>query len=117
MKKVLIAGGLCGITMLVAAQSIEESCLKARIPVRVDIKNLWESACTGDGYDVIIEMFPYFENVKCPLFSGKPFILRQGSDALVNNIVACAGGTGGRNWPHIWITLPPRPSLPRCGRR
>ena len=88
MKKVLIAGGLCGITMLVAAQSIEESCFDARIPVRVDIKNLWESACTGEGYDVIIEMFPYFENVKCPLFCGKPFILRQGNDALVNTIVS-----------------------------
>lgn len=88
MKKVLIAGGLCGITMLIASQSIEESCLKARIPVRVDIKNLWESACTGEGYDVIVEMFPYFENVSCPLLSGRPFILRQGTKELVDRIIA-----------------------------
>ena len=87
MKKVLIAGGLCGVTMLIAAENIEESCRRARIPVKVDIKNLWESACTGEGYDVIIEMFPYFESVKCPLLSGKPFIARQGDKALVERVV------------------------------
>jgi galactitol-specific phosphotransferase system IIB component len=89
MKKVLIAGGLCGATMLIAAENIEESCRKARIPVHVDIKNLWESASTGEGYDVIVEMFPYFENVSCPLLSGKPFINRLGGadKALVAQIV------------------------------
>lgn len=87
MKKVLIAGGLCGVTMLIAAENIEESCRKVKMPVRVDIKNLWESASTGEGYDVIIEMFPYFEAVKCPLLSGKPFITRSGDKALVQEIV------------------------------
>jgi galactitol-specific phosphotransferase system IIB component len=88
MKKVLIAGGLCGMTMLMAAQKINKRCDDKNISVDVKIHNLWEGAAiTGKGFAVIVEMFPYFENMACPVLSGKPFINRIGERELVEQIV------------------------------
>ena len=88
MKRVLIAGGLCGATMLMAAENITEACEKQGIDVTVTVHNLWEGAeITGKGYDIVIEMFPYFENLSCPLLSGKPFIGHIGEKKLIAEIV------------------------------
>ncbi|MCL2034125.1 MAG: hypothetical protein FWG94_05265 [Oscillospiraceae bacterium] len=88
MKKVLIAGGLCGTTMLTASQKIEKSCMDKQIPVDIKIHNLWEGAAvTGKGFSVIIEMFPYFDNAQCPVLSGKPFISHTGERELIEQIV------------------------------
>lgn len=87
MKRVLIAGGLCGTTMLIAADKIKKICNKNNIDVIVNIHNLWESAISGQGYDLIIEMFPYFENITVPLLSGKPFIAHIEEKQLLNEIV------------------------------
>ncbi len=87
-QQVLIAGGLCGSTMLIAAQNIEECCQKSGIDVDVTIHNLWEGAqpdCRK--YNLIIEMFPYFEDMPCPVISGKPFIAHIGEKALLLQIV------------------------------
>ena len=86
-KKVLIAGGLCGATMLMAAEKIEDACRARRIPANIKVHNLWESAYPGEGFDVIVEMFPFFENERCPVLSGKPFITHQGEKQLVARIV------------------------------
>ncbi len=93
-KKVLIAGGLCGATMLMAAEKVEDACRACRIPVHVKVHNLWESAYPGQGFDVIIEMFPFFENESCPVLSGKPFIIHQNEKALVAQIVGILAGDG-----------------------
>ena len=86
-KRVLIAGGLCGATMLMAAEKIEDACTLRKIRVNVKVHNLWESHYPGEGFDVIIEMFKFFENEKCPVFDGKPFIIHNGEKDLVNRIV------------------------------
>ena len=86
-KKVLIAGGLCGPTMLMAAEKIEERCREYKIRVNIKVHDLWESQYPGEGFDVIIEMFKFFENQQCPVYSGKPFIIHQGEKELVNEIV------------------------------
>jgi len=86
-KKVLIAGGLCGTTMLMAAEKIEDACRKQKIRVNVKVHNLWESQYPGEGFDAIIEMFKFFEDQTCPVFDGKPFIIHRGTKELVNKIV------------------------------
>jgi galactitol-specific phosphotransferase system IIB component len=86
-KKVLIAGGLCGATMLMAAEKIEDACWERKIRVNMKVHNLWESHYPGEGFDVIIEMFKFFENEKCPVISGRPFIAHQGEKELVDEIV------------------------------
>ena len=86
-KKVLIAGGLCGPTMMIAAEKIEEACRERKIRVNIKIHNLWESHYPGEGFDVIIEMFKFFENEKCPVINGKPFIIHRGEKELVKEIV------------------------------
>lgn len=86
-KKVLIAGGLCGPTMLMAAEKIEEACWERRIRVNIKVHNLWESQYPGEGFDVIIEMFKFFENETCPVIDGKPFIVHRGDKELVEKIV------------------------------
>lgn len=88
LKKVLIAGGLCGTTMLMAAEKIQERCDKADLSVTVKIHNLWEGGSDSfKGYDLIIEMFPYFENMDCPVISGKPFISHIGEKPLLGDIM------------------------------
>lgn len=86
MKKVLIAGGLCGTTMLVAAEKIEARCEAAGVTVAVTIQNLWETSYVRPGYDLMIEMFPYFEDMQCPVISGKPFINHVGEKELLGSI-------------------------------
>jgi len=95
MKRVLIAGGLCGSTMLMAASRIEELCLKADVDVDVHVHNLWEGAeIPSRRFDVIIEMFPYFENMDCPVLSGKPFIAHRGERELLGRIMEILTAAG-----------------------
>jgi len=89
MKRILIAGGLCGTTMLMAAQKLEKRCSSAKIPVEVTVHNLWEGgAIAGKGFHVIIEMFPFFEDTGCPVLCGKPFISHAGERELIEQVVA-----------------------------
>lgn len=87
MKRILIAGGMCGTTMLRAAELIKEECLKIDIYVDVKIHNLWESAYVDTSCDVVIEMFPFFDKLPVPLLSGKPFISRKEENKLIKEIV------------------------------
>lgn len=93
-KQVLIAGGLCGATMLMAAEKIEEACAARKLRVTIKIHNLWESHYPGEGFDVIIEMFKFFENQACPVIDGKPFIIHQEEKELVNRIVDILSAKG-----------------------
>ncbi|MBO4819026.1 MAG: hypothetical protein J5528_02700 [Firmicutes bacterium] len=86
MKKLLIAGGLCGTTMLRAGEMITESCRARKVDIQVNIQNLWETSYVAGNYDVIIEMFPFFENMSCPVVSGKPFISHAGEKDVVKNV-------------------------------
>jgi galactitol-specific phosphotransferase system IIB component len=86
-KQVLVAGGTCGITMIAAARKIEDVCWERKIRVNVNVLNLWESQYLGDGYDLIIEMFEFFKDEKCPVISGRPFVAHQGEKELINEIV------------------------------
>ncbi|MDR0452947.1 MAG: hypothetical protein LBH15_07890 [Treponema sp.] len=86
-KKVLIAGGLCGATMLMAAEKIEDACWERKIRVNVKVHDLWQSQTVSEGFDVIIEMFKFFQNEKCPVIDGKPFIIHRGEKELVREVV------------------------------
>ena len=86
MKKLLIAGGLCGTTMLRAGEMITESCRARKVDIQVNIQNLWETSYVAGNYDVIIEMFPFFENMSCPVVLGKPFISHVGEKDVVKNV-------------------------------
>lgn len=92
-KKLLIAGGLCGTTMLSAGEKLTESCKARGVHLDVKIQNLWETTYVAGNYDLIIEMFPYFKNEKCPVISGKPFISHAGEKELVKSItdMLCEG--------------------------
>ena len=86
MKKLLIAGGLCGTTMLRAGELIREACEREDISVDVTIQNLWETAYVAGRYDAIVEMFPFFKNQNCPVISGKPYINHVGEKELTRRI-------------------------------
>ena len=87
-KKILIAGGLCGTTMLVAGEKITERCRQEGVSLQVTIQNLWETTYVAGNYDLIIEMFPFFQNQRCPVLSGKPFISHVGEKTLIERIAA-----------------------------
>ena len=92
LKKILIAGGLCGTTMLMASERIVEECCKNKIEATVKIHNLWESTYIGGNYDIIIEMFPFFKDLPCPILSGKPFICKREEDKLIKSIITILKG-------------------------
>lgn len=87
MKKILIAGGQCGITMLRAQNEIEDRAKDAGIEVSVKILDLWMSSYFYDGYTLIVEMFPYFEEQPCPVLDGRPFINRKDEEKLLGSII------------------------------
>lgn len=88
MKHVLIAGGLCGATMLIAAEKIRAQCEARGVSAETTIQNLWETSYVRPGYDLIVEMFPYFEDTDCPVADGRPFINHIGEEALLKKIVS-----------------------------
>lgn len=83
MPKLLIAGGLCGTTMLRAGELIRESCEAEGTYITVEIQNLWETGYVAGNFDLIIEMFPFFEDMPCPVISGKPFINHIGEKKVI----------------------------------
>jgi len=94
MKKLLIAGGLCGTTMLRAGEMVRECCGKNDVEVDVTIQNLWETTYVAGNYDVIVEMFPFFHNQKCPVISGKPYISHIGEKELTERLAGLLCGKG-----------------------
>ena len=95
-KKLLIAGGLCGTTMLSAGQKLSESCKARGVNLNVKIQNLWETTYVAGTYDLIIEMFPYFKDQKCPVISGKPFISHAGEKELIEEITGMLCSESGK---------------------
>ncbi|BES64244.1 hypothetical protein SANA_06830 [Gottschalkiaceae bacterium SANA] len=88
MKKVLLIGGLCGMTMLRAASMIEDECRDRDISISVKIQNVWESPTVEmQGLDVVIQMMPLYETAPCMLVSGKPFISHFKEKQLLSSII------------------------------
>jgi galactitol-specific phosphotransferase system IIB component len=85
--------------MQIAAGKIEDACRERKIRVDIKVHNLWESRYPGEGFDVIIEMFTFFENQDCPVISGKPFIIHQGEKELVSEIVNILAAEGEKSSP------------------
>lgn len=69
MKKVLIAGGLCGTTMLTAADKIKERCRTRNQEIHVKIQNLWETSYVTPDMISSLRCFPVFEEEKCPVIA------------------------------------------------
>lgn len=93
MRKILIAGGLCGTAMLMAKEKLTRRCLQEGVELHVTIQNLWETTYVAGTYDLIVEMFPYFEGEACPVISGKPFISHVGEKELIEKIASILCGT------------------------
>jgi len=74
--------------MLRAGGLIKDECDRQGIDVSVDIHNLWESTYIRPNYNLVIEMFPFFEEMYCPLLSGKPFINHQKEKELIQEIMS-----------------------------
>ena len=87
MKHVLIAGGLCGTTMLIVSDKIKARCEAQGVLVETNIQNLWETSYVRPDYDLIVEMFPFFdEKMNCPVVSGKNFINHIGEEDTLQQI-------------------------------
>lgn len=88
MYKVRIVGGLCGTTMLRAAELIRDACIKEDIHTKVEVQNIFEkSEVEYKDLDVLIQMIPLYENLPCLLLSGKPFITRISEKSVIDNII------------------------------
>ncbi len=79
--------------MLRAGDLIRERCRAEGTEIQVNIQNLWETSYVAGRYDVIIEMFPFFKDQKCPVISGKPFINHIGEKDVIEKVarLLCAG--------------------------
>jgi hypothetical protein len=88
MKRVVVAGGSCGPSMLRLAEAIRQICQSRDLLVHVSIHNLWESAYVDGRADLVIQMFPFFKELPCPVLDGRPFLNRRGDDELFAKIVS-----------------------------
>jgi len=77
--------------MLRASEEIKDRALMTGIDVNIKIHDLWMSSVVDVDYDLIIEMFPYFDEVACPLLDGRPFINRIGEEKLVDKVMDILG--------------------------
>jgi len=86
MKRVIIAGGSCGSSMEQASEKIREKCRQENIQVKVKVHSLWQSMQIDPRADLVIEMFPFFKQLDCPLLNGRPFITGNGESELLQQI-------------------------------
>lgn len=88
MKRVIVAGGSCGASMQRASEKIYEACHRNEINVTVSIHNLWQSVHIDPRADLVVQMFPFFEKLDCPVFDGRPFIKGVGETDLLNSLTS-----------------------------
>lgn len=86
MKRVIVAGGSCGASMERASEKIDEYCHKKGVKVKVSMHNLWHSKHLDPRVDLVVQMFPYFENIGCPVLDGRPFIKGHGEEELLYEV-------------------------------
>ncbi len=70
-----------------ASEKIDQVCRLSNIPVRVTIHNLWQSVHLDPRADLVIQMFPFFERLECPLLDGRPFISGIGEAVLLDKLI------------------------------
>lgn len=87
MKRIVIAGGACGTNMTKTAEIIKEECLKSGIDVNISVHNLWESTHIDPRAQLVIQMFPFFRSLPCPIIDGRPFIHGRGEKELKGKII------------------------------
>ncbi len=87
MKRVIVAGGSCGSSMQRASEKIAEACHRDDISVKVSIHNLWHSVHIDPRADLVVQMFPFFEKLDCPVFDGRPFIKGNGEADLLGQLI------------------------------
>ena len=88
MKRVVVAGGSCGPSMLRLAEAIRQVCQSRDLSVNVSVHNLWESGYVDSRAHLVIQMFPFFKELHCALLDGRPFLNNQGNTELFEKIVA-----------------------------
>lgn len=86
MKRVIVAGGSCGSSMQRASEKIDEYCHIQGIKVKVSVHNLWHSVHLDSRADLVIQMFPFFEELGCPVLDGRPFIKGDGEEEVLNEV-------------------------------
>ncbi len=86
MKRVIVAGGSCGSSMQRASEKVDEYCHVKGIKVKVSVHNLWQSVHLDSRADLVIQMFPFFEGLDCPVLDGRPFIKGDGEDDLLHEV-------------------------------
>lgn len=86
MKRVIVAGGSCGSSMQRASERIDQYCQYKGIEVKVSVHNLWHSVHLDSRADLVIQMFPFFEELNCPVLDGRPFIKGDGEDDLLHEV-------------------------------
>jgi len=87
LKRIVIAGGSCGNSMMRGAEKIKKTCGARNLQVQVSMHNLWESSAIDPRANLVIQMFPFLRDLPCPLLDGRPFITGKGESELVEKVI------------------------------
>jgi hypothetical protein len=87
MKRVVVAGGSCGPSMIRLAETIKQKCQDSNLSVNVSMQNLWESGYVDPRAHLVIQLFPFFRELHCTLLDGRPFLNNHGNTELLETIV------------------------------
>jgi hypothetical protein len=72
--KIAFAGGSCGMTMVRVGEELIERCHAENISIKVSYIDLWVSDYVLPDTDLVIEMFPYYQQLDIPVLNGRPFL-------------------------------------------
>ncbi len=88
---IAFAGGACSMTMVRAGEKLSELCQQHGFRVKIHYLNLWVSDTLSPNIELVVEMFPYYQNLSIPVFNGQPFLNRQGEDELLSQLINFVG--------------------------
>ena len=74
-------------TMIRVGEKLIELCEAEGMSVKIKYVDLWVSDFLMPNTDLVIEMFPYYKDIKIPIVSGRPFLTHINEDKTYNNIV------------------------------
>jgi hypothetical protein len=73
--------------MVRVGETLVERCEKAGLRIKIKYLDLWTSDVLMPNTDLVVEMFPYYKDLKIPVINGRPFLSHLQEEQLFSHLV------------------------------
>jgi len=85
---IAFAGGSCGITMIRVGEELVSMCKAENLQVNIKYVDLWISDYLLPSTDLVVEMFPYYNDLDIPIVNGRPFLNPNQEKAFYSEMIS-----------------------------